>query len=982
MVSCNHSQWLGISTEENSCALLESDRAQTLLANSPTAGVQCPSLFVLIGSTSKARAIQELVSAKASTTRRAHGEVHLQLDHSSAFSERPIYIADSDIPERHQRGRIIPADSCHETIAHSFYQAGKRPLDASRIAETIYAQLLHPFADVFCLFAADLGGLRRISRQVAAWLEKPQASLLPTETYPSLVIVTENSTRAREEVIRGWFLDILGADTSKSLSDRFSSLEVVVLSQVGSMSNGARHHRLRDCLRRVSDRVRKHRTNTRTLFSVRHFHAFFRLACQHLARGDSEPFDFMTAARLRNPVSPDLKQHLSSFMQLVRSPRELIDFVAPTIASSLFLDSYPPDAPMFDPRSVFERLYKGVCDEAAQAILTPEDGSNFVIPSTIVKAVQHHFQDHFLNALQSKSSEFAAESHKRFLQGTRDIWLKLQSRETCLVCLCRRPHIGLPCGHTVCENCVCIFGQPSLDDPCVYYINKCFLCKLDAKQKTVRIHPPTAGAGVLSMDGGGVRGILELIFLRLLEDRIGLPIPVLRYFNVVFGTSTGGIVALGLAQGWSIQKCIEIFPRLADAAFQRRKFLGMLHLPKALESLMSIFTDCLYPTSQIEAALKEAYGCEQGILEMSQTTSFGTRVGIPVATVHGPSLCLFTSYNGTGMRKENLEYHIIESHDGVEQPRVWEVARAASAAPLFFKPTTIKGYGDQQDAGLLRNNPIFMALSEAETLFPFTEEPDFVVSLGTGGPRPDTDDLCTSGSRSLLKDGWISRVARGSLATMAGGRDWKALVSFGRPKSSGKYHRLDIKFDGPEPRLDAVSDMISLQSSALHDTLLSPVLDNIAECVVASLFYLKPHTRLRYRGRQYIGSGWIKCKLRHGEPALEVLLSRLHTAGARLLIGNRNSPELHDKCIAEIDDHFNLDETGDFCINLELDVQSSFSIFLQKGSNAPRHISGSPFSMERLVQAEGLEAYFGRADHRKRNWAIDECEMPQAKRRR
>lgn len=203
MVSCNHSQWLGISTEENSCALLESDRAQTLLANSPTAGVQCPSLFILIRSTSKARAIQELVSAKASTTRRAHGEVHLQLDYSSAFSERPIYIADSDIPKRHQRGRIIPADSCHETIAHSFYQARKRPLNASRITKTICAQLLHPFADVFCLFAADLGGLRGISRQVAAWLKKPQASLLPTETYPSLVIVTENSTRAREEVIRG-----------------------------------------------------------------------------------------------------------------------------------------------------------------------------------------------------------------------------------------------------------------------------------------------------------------------------------------------------------------------------------------------------------------------------------------------------------------------------------------------------------------------------------------------------------------------------------------------------------------------------------------------------------------------------------------------------------------------------------------------------------------------------------------------------------
>lgn len=275
-----------------------------------------------------------------------------------------------------------------------------------------------------------------------------------------------------------------------------------------------------------------------------------------------------------------------------------------------------------------------------------------------------------------------------------------------------------------------------------------------------------------------------------------------------------------------------------------------------------------------------------------------------------------------------------------------------------------------------------MALSEAEALFPFTEEPDFVVSLGTGGPRPNAEELYASGSRGLLKDGWIPRFLRGSWETMAGDRDWKALVSFGRPKSSGKYHRLDIEFDGPEPRLDAVSDMASLQSRALRDPLLSPVLDNIAECAIASLFYFKPHTRPRYMGGQYVGSGWIKCKLRHGEPALEVLLSRLCAAGARLLMGDRNFPDLHDKCIAEIDDPSNFDETGNFCTSLTLGVQGSFSVFLQEGSNTPRHISGSPYSVERLVRAEGLEAYFGRADHRKRDWAHDDCSVPQAKRRR
>jgi len=105
---------------------------------------------------------------------------------------------------------------------------------------------------------------------------------------------------------------------------------------------------------------------------------------------------------------------------------------------------------------------------------------------------------------------------------------------------------------------------------------------------------------------------------------------------------------------------------------------------------MSIFTDCIYPAGHIETALREAYGCAQGLLEMSQAASLGTRVGIPVATVRKPSLCLFTSYNGTGLRKNDLgslqsscsppatadsflEYHIIESHDGAEQPRVWEV---------------------------------------------------------------------------------------------------------------------------------------------------------------------------------------------------------------------------------------------------------------------------------------------------------------------
>lgn len=166
-----------------------------------------------------------------------------------------------------------------------------------------------------------------------------------SETFPPFVIVVEGKMRAREKVVKNCFLQTLTADTPKSLSERFSSLEMVRLPQVGTMSNDVRHRRLRDCLLRASNRVRKHGSACRSLFSTRHFHGFFRLACRHLTAGGDEPFDFIAAARLQNPVASDLKEHLSNLVQLVKSPRELIDIAAPMIASSLFLDSYPPDAP-------------------------------------------------------------------------------------------------------------------------------------------------------------------------------------------------------------------------------------------------------------------------------------------------------------------------------------------------------------------------------------------------------------------------------------------------------------------------------------------------------------------------------------------------------------------------------------------------------------------------------------------------------------
>jgi patatin-like phospholipase/acyl hydrolase len=64
---------------------------------------------------------------------------------------------------------------------------------------------------------------------------------------------------------------------------------------------------------------------------------------------------------------------------------------------------------------------------------------------------------------------------------------------------------------------------------------------------TVKIHPPTAGVGVLCIDGGGARGVLPLKVMKRIEDRIGLSIPLQRFFKVAFGVSSGELPWRGLS---------------------------------------------------------------------------------------------------------------------------------------------------------------------------------------------------------------------------------------------------------------------------------------------------------------------------------------------------------------------------------------------------------------------------------------------------
>src|SRR5450432_246379 len=114
---CKHSEWLTLSVTNNETNLEISNREQVLLYNLPDLDTQKPSLIVLIGNTAKAKALRELVSIYQGkfSSRRTHGEIHLHIDASSAFGDRPVLIADGDLPAYIKTKRLTSPQNCYKT---------------------------------------------------------------------------------------------------------------------------------------------------------------------------------------------------------------------------------------------------------------------------------------------------------------------------------------------------------------------------------------------------------------------------------------------------------------------------------------------------------------------------------------------------------------------------------------------------------------------------------------------------------------------------------------------------------------------------------------------------------------------------------------------------------------------------------------------------------------------------------------------------
>src|ERR671911_2517793 len=219
---------------------------------------------------------------------------------------------------------------------------------------------------------------------------------------------------------------------------------------------------------------------------------------------------------------------------------------------------------------------------------------------------------------------------------------------------------------------------------------------------------------VLSIDGGGIRGIIPAMVLAEIERRTGKLTS--ESFDLVAGTSTGGILALGLTkpgQGGKAQYSAETLIELYETEGGKSFDLSVWH---QLQSVGG-FAEEKYPSKGIEEVAKRYFD------------------DFPLAEA-------LTEVLVTAYEIERRGPWFFKRRHARDQDRkgdnflMREVARATSAASTYFEPLQLEWgpYGERAfiDGGVHSNNPAMCAYVEAIKIYP--EEDILVVSLGTGEP--------------------------------------------------------------------------------------------------------------------------------------------------------------------------------------------------------------------------------------------------------
>jgi patatin-like phospholipase/acyl hydrolase len=202
---------------------------------------------------------------------------------------------------------------------------------------------------------------------------------------------------------------------------------------------------------------------------------------------------------------------------------------------------------------------------------------------------------------------------------------------------------------------------------------------------------------IVALDGGGMRGIFTASYLAALEQSIGTR--MIDVADLLVGTSTGGIIALGLASGRSADEMLAFYKTRGREIFSRpRRLPRRLIQPK-------------YDRGTLDAALREEFG--DAVMNDLQK-----------------HVCITSHELVAGTTRVFKDDHAPGLYWGGDQ-LVWKVAAATAAAPTYFAPMQVGAEDSHVDGGVWANNPSLVGITEAVRYFNRRLNDIRLLSIGT-----------------------------------------------------------------------------------------------------------------------------------------------------------------------------------------------------------------------------------------------------------
>ncbi|MCB9283921.1 MAG: patatin-like phospholipase family protein [Lewinellaceae bacterium] len=346
-----------------------------------------------------------------------------------------------------------------------------------------------------------------------------------------------------------------------------------------------------------------------------------------------------------------------------------------------------------------------------------------------------------------------------------------------------------------------------------------------AKENLVRL---------LSLDGGGIRGIITATILAALEAKLNekykakngkdpvRPLRIGQFFDLLAGTSTGGILTVALLAPhpddpsyprYSAQEAIDLYLKNGQFIFTKAA--------KARWPLGTIFFSAKYGRNNMEATLQRYFGD----LRMSELIK----------------PCLITSYDIEKRRAVFFTQHDAIRKGSMYDFYVRDVARSTSAAPTYFPPGFAESKSDliyhTIDGGLFANNPTMCAVIESLKLFGkedslLNPSDMMILSIGTGTVEKQYNH---AKAQKWGMVGWLNPIINIMMSAVSETVDYQLKKLYDSINRKDQYIRIMPQLFTADSEMDNVSveNLENLHQAGLSNAIkFEDTLDRVAEILL------------------------------------------------------------------------------------------------------------------------------------------------------